>query len=79
MAALIHDIGKISIPAEILSKPGKLSPIEFDLIKMHVVSGYNILHLIDFPWQVAKIVSQHHERMDGSGYPNALKGGDIRD
>ena len=78
VAALIHDIGKMSVPAEILSKPGKLSPIEFNLIKMHVASGYNILQLIDFPWPVSQIVYQHHERMDGSGYPNALKGDDIR-
>jgi PAS domain S-box-containing protein len=77
MAAVIHDIGKISVPAEILSKPTKLSAIEFGLIKVHPQSGYEILKDIEFPWPVARIVLEHHERMDGSGYPNGLTGGKL--
>jgi PAS domain S-box-containing protein len=73
-AASIHDIGKIAIPAEILSKPTKLSEIEFSLIKVHPQAGYNILKGIEFPWPLAEVVLQHHERMDGSGYPEGLKG-----
>ena len=72
--ASIHDIGKIAIPAEILSKPGKLTDIEFTLVKNHPLAGYNILKDIDFPWPVADVVLQHHERMDGSGYPHGLMG-----
>jgi len=72
MAGVIHDLGKISVPAEILSKPGKLSDLEFSLIKIHPQVGYDILKNIDFPWPVADIINQHHERMDGSGYPNHL-------
>ena len=74
MAAAIHDIGKISVPAEILSKPTALTDIEFMLIKTHSQGGYNILKDIDFPWPVARIVLEHHERMNGSGYPNGLTG-----
>jgi HD-GYP domain-containing protein (c-di-GMP phosphodiesterase class II) len=77
MAASIHDLGKISVPAEILSKPTKLTDIEFMLIKTHSQSGYDILKDIDFPWPLAQIVYQHHERMDGSGYPRNLKGDEI--
>ena len=77
MAGPIHDIGKLSIPAEILSKPGKLSDIEFSLIKEHSRSGYEILKDVESPWPLAQIVYQHHERMDGSGYPRNLKGNDI--
>ena len=77
MAGMIHDIGKISVPAEILSKPTKLSNMEFGLIKVHPQSGYNILKEIYFPWPVAQIVLQHHERLNGSGYPNSLKNGQI--
>jgi PAS domain S-box-containing protein len=77
MAGAIHDIGKISVPAEILSKPGVLSPIEFSLIKTHSQVGYEILKDIDFPWDIAGMVLQHHERMDGSGYPNGLIGEQI--
>lgn len=69
MASIIHDIGKISVPAEILSKPTELTAIEFELIKTHSQSGYEILKDIEFPWPVARIVLEHHERMDGSGYP----------
>jgi PAS domain S-box-containing protein len=74
MAAIIHDLGKISVPAEILSKPTKSIPMEFNLIKIHSQSGYDILKDIDFPWPIARIVLEHHERMDGSGYPNGLTG-----
>ena len=77
MAAAIHDIGKISLPAEILSKPVKLSDIEMQMIQAHSQVGYDILKGIDFPWPIADIVLQHHERMDGSGYPNKLSGNDI--
>jgi PAS domain S-box-containing protein len=77
MAAAIHDLGKISVPAEILSKPTKLKKTEFDLIKEHSQSGYDILKDIDFPWPVARIVLEHHERMNGSGYPNSLEGDNI--
>lgn len=77
IASLVHDIGKISIPAEILSKPIKLNEIEYSLIKDHSQIGYNILKTIDFPWLVAKIVLQHHEKIDGSGYPQGLKGNQI--
>ncbi len=73
-AALVHDIGKIRIPAEILSKPTALSPIEFEMIKSHCQVGYDILKGIPFPWPVARIVLEHHERLDGSGYPSGLKG-----
>jgi len=77
LAAIVHDLGKIQVPAEILSKPGKLLPVEFDLIKYHPTSGYNILKDVDFPWPIAEIVYQHHERLDGSGYPRGLKGDEI--
>ena len=77
IAGLVHDIGKIEIPGEILSKPGRLSPIEFELIKTHARSGYDILREVDFPWPVAEIAHQHHERLDGSGYPRGLKGEEI--
>jgi PAS domain S-box-containing protein len=76
-ASAIHDIGKISVPSEILSKPTKLTDLEFSLIKTHVRAGYDILKDIEFPWPVADVVLQHHERMDGSGYPQGLKGDDI--
>jgi PAS domain S-box-containing protein/putative nucleotidyltransferase with HDIG domain len=74
MAGLIHDIGKISAPAEILAKPGRITEKEFALIKEHPRVGYDILKKIEFPWPVAKIVLQHHERMNGSGYPQGLQG-----
>jgi len=77
VAGLMHDIGKMSIPAEILAKPSKLSETEFDLIKAHPQVAYDILKSIDFPWPVADIILQHHERLDGSGYPNGLKGEEI--
>ena len=77
MAGSIHDIGKLSIPAEILSKPTKLTNIEFSLIKEHSLSGYEMLKNVESPWPLAQIVYQHHERMNGSGYPRNLKGDEI--
>jgi len=77
IAALVHDIGKINIPSEILSKPSKLNNMEFSLIKNHPKVGYDILRRIDFFWPVAKIVLQHHEKIDGSGYPKGLKNNNI--
>ncbi len=77
LAGMIHDIGKISIPAEILSKPSLLSNLELSLIKIHPQVGYDILKEIDFPWPIAKTVLQHHERINGSGYPSGLKNDDI--
>ncbi|NOZ62338.1 MAG: PAS domain S-box protein [Calditrichaeota bacterium] len=77
IASLMHDIGKIYVPTEILSKPGKLSDSEFDLIKIHPRAGYDILKSIDFPWPIAQAILQHHERMDGSGYPDGLLGPEI--
>ena len=77
MAGSIHDIGKLSIPAEILSKPTRLTDIEFSLIKEHSRIGYEMLKDVESPWPLAQIVYQHHERMDGSGYPRNLKGDEI--
>ena len=74
IAGLLHDLGKITIPTEILSKPGRLTDMEFAIIRTHPKAGYDILKSIEFPWPVADIVVQHHERMDGSGYPSGLKG-----
>jgi putative two-component system response regulator len=77
IAGAIHDIGKIPIPVEILSKPSKLSTIEYSLIKEHARHGYEILNDVESPWPLAEMAHQHHERMDGSGYPLGLKGKDI--
>jgi putative two-component system response regulator len=74
MAGMIHDIGKISIPAGILSKPGRLTEYEFGMIRSHPQVGFDILKQIEFPWPIAQIVYQHHERIDGSGYPQGLSG-----
>ena len=74
LAAIIHDIGKIHIPAEILSKPGKLTPLERQMIETHAEDGYNIVKGVDFPWPIAEAVRQHHERLDGTGYPRGLTG-----
>jgi putative nucleotidyltransferase with HDIG domain len=73
----IHDIGKIHLPAELLTKPTKLTDLEFELIKNHAQAGFDILKNIRFPWPVAKIAYQHHERLDGSGYPQGLKANEI--
>ena len=73
----VHDIGKISCPAEILSKPGRLSALEFAIIRTHPQQGYDILRSVDFPWPVAHTILQHHERFDGSGYPHGIKGESI--
>ena len=77
IASLVHDIGKISLPAEILNKPTKLSEIEYSLIKDHSQIGHDILKSIDFSYPVTQIILQHHERLNGSGYPQGLKGGNI--
>ena len=77
MAGAIHDIGKISVPVEILAKPGKITDIEMSLIKVHPQAGYNILKDVELPYPIAEIVLQHHERVDGSGYPQGLRGGQI--
>jgi PAS domain S-box-containing protein len=77
LAGLIHDVGKLAVPAEILAKPGRLSDIEFKLIKGHSQAGHDILSVIEFNWPVAAVVLQHHERCDGSGYPLALRADDI--
>jgi len=77
VAGYLHDVGKISIPAELLSKPGKLSPVEFSLIKGHAEQGFEVLKNVEFPWPVAQVALQHHERVDGSGYPRGLKGEEI--
>jgi PAS domain S-box-containing protein/putative nucleotidyltransferase with HDIG domain len=74
---LVHDIGKIGVPAEILSKPGKLTHAEYELVKEHAQRGYEILKDVPFPMPIADIIHQHHERMDGSGYPRQLKGDEI--
>lgn len=77
VAGNLHDIGKIHVPIEILSKPGKLTEIEFSYVKTHSQSGYDIIKDIEFPWPVAEIILQHHERLDGSGYPRGLSGDEI--
>ena len=78
LGAMLHDMGKIAIPAEILTRPGKLCPEEMNLIKRHAQIGYEILKDVTFPWPIADIVHQHHERFNGSGYPQGLSGKDIR-
>lgn len=77
LGSLVHDVGKIRVPAEILSCPRKLSRIEMDIIKTHLQAGYDILAGAVFPWPVARMVMEHHERMDGTGYPKGLKGEEI--
>lgn len=74
VAGMLHDVGKISIPAEILTKPGRLSELEMDMVRKHAEASYDILRQVDFPWPVARIVRQHHERLDGTGYPQGLTG-----
>ena len=77
VAGVIHDLGKISVPAEILSKPSQLNENEFNLIKVHPRSGYDILKNVEFSWPLAKIVLQHHERLNGAGYPEGIRGDEI--
>ena len=77
MAAMVHDLGKVAIPSEILTKPTKLTDLEMKLVEEHVEAGYQILKDIPFPWPIAEMVHQHHERLDGSGYPKGLKGDEI--
>ncbi len=77
IASLVHDIGKVNLPTEIISKPGKLIEVEFNLIKNYPKVGYDILKKVDFPWPIAEIVLQHQEKIDGSGYPRGLKGDEI--
>ena len=77
LGGLVHDIGKIYVPAEILSRPGKLSNAEFEIIKTHSQVGYDIINDIEFPWPIKQMIFQHHERLDGSGYPNSLTSEDI--
>ncbi len=74
LAGMLHDIGKIVVPSEILNKPGKLNSYEYNLVKTHPLTGYEILKKIEFPWPVAETVLQHHERLDGSGYPHGITG-----
>ena len=74
LGAHLHDIGKIAVPSEILAKPGRLSPAEYELVKAHPQTGYEILSGIEFPWPIADIALHHHERLDGSGYPDGLEG-----
>ena len=77
MGGVIHDLGKVSIPAGILSKPGRISSLEFELIKTHPTTGYEILKTIEFPWPIARMVLQHHERLNGSGYPSGIGADEI--
>lgn len=77
ISGIVHDIGNVYLPAEILTKLGSLTDTEFQVIKLHPAVGWDILITIDFPWPIAEIVCQHHERLDGSGYPKGLKGKDI--
>ena len=74
LAGMIHDLGKISVPAEILSKPGRINDVEYNLIKLHPKVGFNILKDIELPWPIATIILQHHERIDGTGYPDGMNG-----
>lgn len=77
IGATLHDFGIIRIPSEILSKPSKLTPQEFEIMKQHPVHGFQILKSIEFPWPVGRMILQHHERLDGSGYPGGISGDDI--
>ncbi len=78
MASIIHDLGKVAVPSEILTKPGRLTRLEFDIMKMHPQVGFDILSKLTFPWPVADVALQHHERLDGTGYPQGLVGDEIR-
>ena len=74
VAGYLHDIGKMIIPAEILSKPTRLTALEYEMVKGHPQAGFDVLKNVEFPWPVAQVALQHHERLDGSGYPQGLKG-----
>jgi PAS domain S-box-containing protein/putative nucleotidyltransferase with HDIG domain len=74
LCGMVHDIGKIAVPAEILSKPTRLNDIEMALVRMHAQTGFEVLKNVDFPWPVAEVIYQHHERLDGTGYPRRLQG-----
>lgn len=74
IGALVHDIGKITIPSQILNKIGKLMPAEYKLLQSHSEVGAKIFHEVIFPWPIVEMIEQHHERLDGSGYPNGIKG-----
>ena len=74
VAATLHDAGKIDVPPEILNKPSKLTPLEYQLLQIHPQTGYDIVKSINLPWRIAQIILQHHERLDGSGYPRRLEG-----
>jgi len=76
-ASLVHDVGKVNLPTEIVSKPSKLVEVEINLVRNHPRTGYEILKKVDFPWPIAEIVFQHQEKIDGSGYPRGLKGAEI--
>ena len=76
-ASLVHDVGKVNLPTEIVSKPSKLVEVEFNLLKNHPRTGYEILKKVDFPWPIAEIVFQHQEKIDGSGFPRGLRGDEI--
>lgn len=77
VAGYLHDVGKMIVPSEILSKPGKLTQVEYALIQQHARAGYDVLKGVNFPWPVAEVAWQHHERLDGTGYPRGLRGEDI--
>ncbi len=77
ISSLVHDVGKVNLPTEIVSKPSSLIEVEFNLLKNHPRTGYEILKKVNFPWPVAEIVLQHQEKIDGSGYPRGLKGAEI--
>lgn len=77
LGGAVHDVGKLAVPAEILTKPGRLTPLEFEIVKEHAAQGYQVLKGIDSPWPLAEMAHQHHERIDGSGYPLGLKGEDV--
>jgi HD-GYP domain-containing protein (c-di-GMP phosphodiesterase class II) len=77
VGATLHDVGKVAVPVQLLIKPGRLNPAEFDLVKRHAQDGHDILARIEFPWPVAEVILQHHERIDGSGYPRGLIGDEI--
>ena len=78
LAGFVHDVGKIAVPAELLAKPTRLTEAEMALIRVHAQAGYDVLKNVDFPWPIADVILQHHERLDGTGYPRGLIGDAIR-